>query len=98
MIVYQASKIKNLRIGSLFFLIIAQQIIAMNYTRSIKIKDFVTVGLNATVLPGIVIEQGAYIGAGAVVTKNVIKNNIVAGNPAKFLKKIKQNFDLNIFK
>tara|TARA_Y100000768_G_C23859261_1_gene624868 strand:- start:132 stop:815 length:684 start_codon:yes stop_codon:yes gene_type:complete len=63
-----------------------------------KIKDFVTVGLNATVLPGIVIEQGAYIGAGAVVTKNVSKNNIVAGNPAKFLKKIKHNFDLDIFK
>ena len=63
-----------------------------------KIKDFVTIGLNATVLPGIVVEQGAYVGAGAVVTKNVSKNTIVAGNPAKFLKKAKHNFDLEIFK
>ena len=54
---------------------------------NVKIKDFVTVGINATVLPGLTIEEGSFIGAGSVVTKNVKKNQIVAGNPAKFLKK-----------
>ena len=49
-------------------------------------------------LPKIKIEEGAYIGAGAVVTKDVKKNEVVAGNPAKFLKHIVHKFDLKIFK
>jgi acetyltransferase EpsM len=62
------------------------------------IKDYVTIGMNATILPGVVVEQGSYIGAGAVVTKNVEKNNVVTGNPARYLKKAKHNFDLKFFK
>ena len=42
-----------------------------------------SIGANATILPGIVIEQGAMIGAGAVVTRSVPPNAIVVGNPAK---------------
>ena len=57
--------------------------------------DYVTVGMNATILPKIKIEEGAFIGAGAVITKNVKKNQIVAGNPAKFIKKI--NYKLNLY-
>ena len=44
------------------------------------------------------IEEGAFIGAGAVVTKDVKKNEVVTGNPAKFLKNIKHKFDLSFFK
>ena len=62
-----------------------------------NIGDFVTIGLNATVMPGLDIEEGAFIGAGAVVTKNVKKNEVVIGNPAKFLKKIEHKVDLKIF-
>ena len=62
------------------------------------VGDFVTIGLNATVMPGLKIEKGAFIGAGAVVTKNVKKNEVVVGNPAKFLKKITHKVDLKIFK
>ena len=51
--------------------------------------------MNATILPKIKIEEGAFIGAGAVVTKNVKKNQIVAGNPAKFIKNI--NLKLNLY-
>ena len=61
------------------------------------IGDFVTIGLNATIMPQLEIEEGAFIGAGAVVTKNVKKNEIVVGNPAKFLKKAEHKFDLKIF-
>ena len=39
----------------------------------VKIGDFATIGTNATVLPDINIDAGAYVGAGAVVTKNVKK-------------------------
>ena len=50
--------------------------------------------MNATILPKIRIEDGAFIGAGAVVTKNVKKNEIVAGNPAKFIRYIKHKLDI----
>ena len=56
--------------------------------------NYVTIGINATVLPKIRIEDGAFIGAGAVVTKNVKKNEIVAGNPAKFIRNIKHKLDI----
>lgn len=54
---------------------------------NVVIEDFVTVGMNSTILPNIKIETGAFIGAGSVVTKNVKKNQLVLGNPAKFKKK-----------
>ena len=38
-----------------------------------RILVILTIGLNATVMPGLDIEEGAFIGAGAVVTKNVKK-------------------------
>lgn len=44
-----------------------------------------SIGANATILPGITIEQGAMIGAGAVVTRSVPPNAIVVGNPAKIV-------------
>jgi UDP-2-acetamido-3-amino-2,3-dideoxy-glucuronate N-acetyltransferase len=47
-----------------------------------------SIGSNATILGGITIGENAIIGAGSVVTKDVIKNAIVAGNPAKVIRKI----------
>ena len=44
-----------------------------------------SIGANATILPGITIEQGAMIGSGAVVTRSVPPNAIVVGNPAKII-------------
>ena len=64
----------------------------------VNIKDFVTIGSNATILPYITIETGAVIGAGSVITKNVKKNELVAGNPAKKIRVIKHKFDLSPFK
>ena len=60
----------------------------------VKIGDFVTIGSNATIFPDIEIKSGAFIGAGSVVRKNVGENQVVVGNPAKFLKSIKQSYDL----
>ena len=40
-------------------------------------------GANVTVLPGISIGDGAVVGAGAVVTKDVAPNTVVVGVPAK---------------
>jgi acetyltransferase-like isoleucine patch superfamily enzyme/dTDP-4-dehydrorhamnose 3,5-epimerase-like enzyme len=54
------------------------------YARTV-IRRGASVGANATILPGITIEQGAMIGAGAVVTRSVPPNAIVVGNPAKIV-------------
>ncbi len=48
------------------------------------IKKGVTIGSNATVLCGVTIGEYAVVGAGAVVTKDVVRHGIVIGNPAKF--------------
>lgn len=52
------------------------------------IKKGASIGSNATILCGITIGENALIGAGAVVTKNVPANSVVAGNPAKVLKQL----------
>ena len=50
------------------------------------VNEGASIGSNATILPGIVIGKTATIGAGAVVTRNVEDNTVVAGNPARPLK------------
>lgn len=59
------------------------------------IEDNVTIGSNATIFPDIKIGKGAFIGAGAVVRKNIKQNQIMVGNPAKYLKKNKLKIKLN---
>lgn len=46
-----------------------------------------SIGSNATILCGVTIGEGALVGAGAVVTKDVAPYSVVAGNPARPLKK-----------
>ncbi|MBN8704155.1 MAG: N-acetyltransferase [Bacteroidetes bacterium] len=47
-----------------------------------------SIGSNATIICGITIGENALVGAGSVVTKNVPANSIVAGNPARVIRKI----------
>lgn len=49
----------------------------------VVIGDRAWIGYRAIVLPGVCIGEGAVVGAGAVVTKNVEPYAIVAGNPAR---------------
>jgi virginiamycin A acetyltransferase len=55
--------------------------------RGVEIGNNVWIGDRAIILPGIKIGDGAVIGAGSVVTKDVSPFCIHAGNPAKFIKK-----------
>ncbi len=47
------------------------------------------IGANSTLLPGVIIGENALIGAGSVVTKNISKDKVAVGNPAKIIKDIK---------
>ena len=53
----------------------------------VLVKKGAVIGGSAVILPGITIGKNAFVGAGAVVTKNVPDNTVVVGNPAKELKK-----------
>lgn len=44
------------------------------------------IGIRVIVLPGVMLEEGCIVGAGAVVTKSFAKGSIIAGNPAKLIK------------
>jgi UDP-2-acetamido-3-amino-2,3-dideoxy-glucuronate N-acetyltransferase len=52
------------------------------------VKKGASIGSNATILCGITIGENALVGAGAVVTKDVPANTVVAGSPAKIFKTI----------
>lgn len=60
-------------------------------TAPIIIEDYVWISFNVSVLRGVHIGQGAIIGAGSVVTKNVPAFTLVAGNPAVVVKHLKKN-------
>ena len=54
----------------------------------VKIEDNAFVGARSMILRGITIGKYSIIGAGSVVTKSVPENEIWAGNPARFVRKI----------
>lgn len=58
------------------------------YPAPITIGVNVWIGASASILPGVTIGDNSIVGAGSVVTKDVPKNTIVAGVPAKVIKKI----------
>jgi acetyltransferase-like isoleucine patch superfamily enzyme len=47
-----------------------------------------SIGSSATLLGGITVGENAIVGAGSVVTRDVPANAIVAGNPARILRRI----------
>jgi len=54
----------------------------------VTVADLATVGTGATVLPRVSIGRGAVVGAGAVVVEDVPAGVVVAGNPARIIRKI----------
>lgn len=50
------------------------------------VRKGASIGSNATLLPGVTVGEGAMVGAGSVVTRDVPPYAVVAGNPAKVLR------------
>ena len=54
----------------------------------VVVEDDVLVGANAVILEGIRIGKGSVVAAGAIVTKDVPENSVVAGSPARIIKAV----------
>ena len=57
--------------------------------RPTLVKRGASIGSSTTLLCGITVGENAIVGAGSVVTKDVPANAVVAGNPARVLRKLK---------
>lgn len=57
-------------------------------SKPIIIRKHAWIGMNAIILKGVEIGEGAVVGAGSVVTKNVPAWTVVVGNPARVVKTI----------
>jgi len=58
-----------------------------NEAKPVTISDYVWIGFNSIILPGVTIGEGSIVAAGSVVTKNVPSYCVVGGNPAKVLQR-----------
>ncbi|MCB2141104.1 acyltransferase [bacterium] len=54
----------------------------------VNIKDKAWIGFNSIIIKGVTVGEGAVVGAGSIVTKDVAPWTIVAGNPAKTIRSI----------
>ena len=63
----------------------------MEYAKPVTVGDDVWFGGHVTVLPGVSIGDGAVIGAGSVVTRNIPARMVAAGNPCRVLRPIDKN-------
>ena len=60
-------------------------------TRPVRVDNGAWIGARAIILKGVTVGEGAVVAAGSVVTKTVPPYTVVAGNPAKVVRKIEHD-------
>lgn len=76
--------------GTLLF---RKKIPDLEVTKPINVGNDVYIGNNVIILPGVKIGDNVVIGAGAVVSKDIPNNSVVAGVPAKIIKTTDEYFE-----
>jgi acetyltransferase-like isoleucine patch superfamily enzyme len=61
--------------------------------KSVTVKQGAWIGFNASILKGVTIGKNAIVGANSVVTKDVPEGSIVAGNPARVIRKKEDKYE-----
>ena len=69
----------------------------LEYTKPITIKDNCWICSGATICGGVTVGENSIVAAGAVVTRNVPPNSIVAGVPAKVIRTLDENDRINVW-
>lgn len=70
-----------------------QDMKSADYFGRIIIEDNVNIGWNVIIMPGVKIGKNSVVGCGAVVTKDVPENSIVAGVPAKVIETTEEYYN-----
>ena len=85
---------KNCDVGHLVCILTGSHLVGDSTRRAgvgivngVKIGDGVWIGARVTILPGCLIGEGSVVAAGSLVRTNVPSNTLVAGVPAKVIKK-----------
>lgn len=82
---------KGIHIGEGTHVVNGSMILSHDAWRRMKIDTYIgrncLIGARSIILPGVTIGDSSVVAAGSVVTKNVPPNTMVAGNPAKIIKK-----------
>ena len=59
------------------------------FSKGVIFKKSCVIGASSTILPGVIIGEKSFVAAGSVVTKDIPQNTLVAGVPAKKVRKIR---------
>lgn len=81
-------QLRDYRLGQNF---IANKNWSVVDSKPILIKSNAWIGMNCIILKGVTIGEGAIVGAGSVVTKDVPEWTVVGGNPARIIKVLPEN-------